>query len=327
MPRTLSAIAPDWWDYTTLDADAARRRRAPDARRHAAALAGRASASCSTTRSRSSISPKRSNTSPPGSRRRRTTRSASAGRSARPSNCRWWRGSSTSWGCRCSHAHFWGMDEWVVDGTRGAGHASAVVRAGRPGAVLQPHPPRAAHARRQPALPEGRHRPPTARAGTRRALRGDAGRPGRRQALGLQRSAAARRANTWTRRRRRRSIAQLADARGGPASDDASPRTRAPAAAATSALVPTQALTVGPVETWKAEKVSIWHAGMHDNPFGQRLTTLMICKASARQRPCRCRCWPIIRTCSSTSTAAASARARSRCTEVDAAFDRCVCGG
>ena len=43
-------------------------------------------------------------------------------------------------------------------------------------------------------------------------------------------------------------------------------------------LVPTQALTVGPVETWKAEKVSIWHAGKHDNPFGQRLTTLMISK-------------------------------------------------
>lgn len=42
--------------------------------------------------------------------------------------------------------------------------------------------------------------------------------------------------------------------------------------------VPTQALTVGPVETWKAEKVSIWHAGNHDNPFGQRLTTLMIAK-------------------------------------------------
>jgi glucosamine-6-phosphate deaminase len=41
-------------------------------------------------------------------------------------------------------------------------------------------------------------------------------------------------------------------------------------------LVPTQAVSVGPVETWKAEKVSIWHAGHHDNPFGQRLTTLMI---------------------------------------------------
>ncbi len=43
-------------------------------------------------------------------------------------------------------------------------------------------------------------------------------------------------------------------------------------------LVPTQAVSVGPVQTWRAEKVSIWHAGMHDNPFGQRLTTLMIAK-------------------------------------------------
>ena len=41
-------------------------------------------------------------------------------------------------------------------------------------------------------------------------------------------------------------------------------------------LVPTRAISVGPVETWAAEKVSIWHAGKHDNPFGQRLTTLMI---------------------------------------------------
>jgi len=42
--------------------------------------------------------------------------------------------------------------------------------------------------------------------------------------------------------------------------------------------VPTQALTVGPVQTWKAEKVSIWQAGTHDNPFGQRLTAFMIGK-------------------------------------------------
>ncbi len=42
--------------------------------------------------------------------------------------------------------------------------------------------------------------------------------------------------------------------------------------------VPTQAVTVGPVETWKAEKVSIWHAGTHDNQFGMRLTSLMISK-------------------------------------------------
>jgi glucosamine-6-phosphate deaminase len=42
--------------------------------------------------------------------------------------------------------------------------------------------------------------------------------------------------------------------------------------------VPAQAITVGPLETWKAEKVSIWHPGWHDNPFGLRLTTLMISK-------------------------------------------------
>jgi glucosamine-6-phosphate deaminase len=42
--------------------------------------------------------------------------------------------------------------------------------------------------------------------------------------------------------------------------------------------VPSQALTVGPLETWKADKVSIWQAGTHDSPFGMRLTTLMISK-------------------------------------------------
>lgn len=42
--------------------------------------------------------------------------------------------------------------------------------------------------------------------------------------------------------------------------------------------IPTQAVSVGPVETWMAEKVSIWQAGQHDNPFGQRLTALMISK-------------------------------------------------
>jgi glucosamine-6-phosphate deaminase len=40
--------------------------------------------------------------------------------------------------------------------------------------------------------------------------------------------------------------------------------------------IPRQALTVGPQQTWKAEKVSIWQAGKHDNAFGQRLTAFMI---------------------------------------------------
>jgi glucosamine-6-phosphate deaminase len=42
--------------------------------------------------------------------------------------------------------------------------------------------------------------------------------------------------------------------------------------------IPAKALTVGPVETWKSGKVSIWHAGFHDNPFGMRLTSLLISK-------------------------------------------------
>lgn len=40
--------------------------------------------------------------------------------------------------------------------------------------------------------------------------------------------------------------------------------------------VPAQALTVGPQETWKAERVSIWHTGRSKNAFTTRLTTLMI---------------------------------------------------
>ena len=43
-------------------------------------------------------------------------------------------------------------------------------------------------------------------------------------------------------------------------------------------LVPSHAGTVGPRETWRAEKVSNWHPGHHDNPLGIRLTALMISK-------------------------------------------------
>lgn len=45
--------------------------------------------------------------------------------------------------------------------------------------------------------------------------------------------------------------------------------------------VPSRAATVGPVETWKADKVSIWQAGAHDNALGMRLTALMISKGLA----------------------------------------------
>lgn len=42
--------------------------------------------------------------------------------------------------------------------------------------------------------------------------------------------------------------------------------------------VPEAAVTVGPTETWKAKKVSIWHPGHHDNPLGIRLSAYMISK-------------------------------------------------
>ncbi|MFA5688737.1 MAG: hypothetical protein WC959_06285 [Kiritimatiellales bacterium] len=42
--------------------------------------------------------------------------------------------------------------------------------------------------------------------------------------------------------------------------------------------VPGSAVTVGPKQTWQTETVSIWHPGHHDNPFGMRLTALMISK-------------------------------------------------
>jgi glucosamine-6-phosphate deaminase len=45
--------------------------------------------------------------------------------------------------------------------------------------------------------------------------------------------------------------------------------------------VPSQAVTVGPAETWLCDRVSIWHPGHHDNPFGQRLSTYMISRKIA----------------------------------------------
>lgn len=42
--------------------------------------------------------------------------------------------------------------------------------------------------------------------------------------------------------------------------------------------VPYQAMTVGPRETWKAECVSIWQRAIDDNPLGIRLTAYMISK-------------------------------------------------
>ena len=62
------------------------------------------------------------------------------------------------------------------------------------------------------------------------------------------------------------------------ASNDDHPKTPAlPAADRSPSCQPRQRRS-GPTRTWKAERVSIWQAGQHDNPFGMRLTALMIAK-------------------------------------------------
>ena len=175
-----------------------------------------------------------------------------------------------------SSAPFLGHGRMVSRRQGSAAHASALVREGRPRAVLQPHPQRPGDAECEPAFPEGRHRRLSQDLERRRPLRRHARRAGRREALGLQRPAAPR----WQVQEQPAlagGISQADHARGGPASPDhrakrAHVRRREHLARAH------QAISVGPVETWQAEKVSIWHAGNHDNPFGQRLTCLMIAK-------------------------------------------------
>ena len=95
MGRKTSILAPQWWDYTTLDDEIlndAARLTADDM----AAMGREGSGSSSTTRWRISTSPRRWSTSRRGGRRRRTTPPASAAPSVRRSSSPSSRGSSTS---------------------------------------------------------------------------------------------------------------------------------------------------------------------------------------------------------------------------------------
>ena len=170
------------------------------------------------------------------------------------------------------------MDEWFDAGSGSevpVTHPLSFERADRD-AVLRSHPPAAADAGRAPALPEGQHGrlPRSWDAGVRCAvMQGGQGdvkhwafndplpRKGRYKDAPPP-SAEYRKLATRVVDLHPLTIAQNARTSGG----------------GNISLVPTKAITVGPVETWKAEKVSIWHAGQHDNPFGQRLTALMISK-------------------------------------------------
>ncbi len=212
--------------------------------------------------------------------------------------------------------HFWGMDEWfdAVDRTRSR---RSIIRSASSAPIASCASIASSRRLRMPDAHLHFPKADTTRlpevVGRRRPLRGDAGRAGRREALGVQRSAAANRqiqGRAAVAAEYRKLTTRVVDLH--PLTIAQNART---SGGGNVAAVPTKAITVGPVETWKAEKVSIWHAGTHDNPFGQRLTALMISKADRRHRRCRCRCSPIIRTCSSTISAAGLGRVRWRCTE------------
>ena len=166
MPRTTSAIAPDWWDYTTLDAailaDAARL----DAGRPVSPVA--AGVPRRVLRHARGVLPRRSariyHRVAAGHLRRagrhlrsdRPDRAAAAGGAARERARPLARARAL-----LGHGRVGGRT-----GARCRSRPSAVVREGRSRSVLQPHPAGAADAGRQPALPEGRHGRVPAAAGT-----------------------------------------------------------------------------------------------------------------------------------------------------------------
>ncbi len=177
-------------------------------------------------------------------------------------------------GLSLAHAHFWGMDEWVIDGREAPpDHPLSFERADRDLCFSRIRP--------ELAMPEANlHFPKAETAAYRRSweagVRCAVMQGGQGDIKHWAFNDPPRREGTYT------------DAPPSPEEYlalttrvvDLHPITIAQNARTSGggniALVPRQAITVGPVETWKADKVSIWHAGMHDNPFGQRLTTLMI---------------------------------------------------
>ena len=193
MARRLSAIAPDWWDYTTLDPDiidgcgAADATRSPEAvaaglpgrvLRHARGLLSRRGARI---RRRVAAEHRR----PPGRHLRadRSDRAAAAGGAASSTR------STSTFAAAISGA-------WTSGSTSRPAARSTVThplsfeRADRELCFSR--------IRRGLRMPDAHlHFPKADTAayrevvGRRRALRGDAGRPGRREALGVQRSAAA----------------------------------------------------------------------------------------------------------------------------------------
>ena len=173
-------------------------------------------------------------------------------------------------------AHFWGMDEWFLDGKEAPPtHPLSFEKADRElcfNRIRQ----RSRDAGREFAFPKGRYERLPQKLGRRRSLRGHARRPRRRKHWAFNdppRREGKYKDNPPAPAEYRKLTTRVVDLH--PLTIAQNART---SGGGNISLVPTQAISVGPVETWKADKVSIWHAGMHDNPFGQRLTCLMIAK-------------------------------------------------
>ena len=279
MARALSTIAPDWWDYTTLDASSCDDAASADAREYGAAVAAGLQRRAATTRSRTSTWPKRWSTSTRGGRRRRTTPVGICGPIGPTEQLPLVARLVNELELDVRHAHFWGMDEWYLDGSEAPSrHPLSFARCDRemcfdrirqePGACptrtcTSPRPTRRAYARATNGV-----RCAVMQGGQGEVKHWAFNDPPRRDGKWKDEPpppAEYRKLATRVVDLHPLTIAQNARTSGG----------------GNVPLVPTQAISVGPVETWKAEKVSIWHAGMHDNPFGMRLTALMISKRIA----------------------------------------------
>ena len=281
-----------------------RRRRAADGEGHRCSSRAAGSAWCSTTRWRTSTWPRRWSTStawrqstadnPVGHLRPdRPDRAAAAGGAAR----------QRPGPRRSQHAHFWGMDEWVVDGREVPPTHPLSLRQGRHGAVLQPHPPGAAHAARR-----NLHFPPATCRRTRRATTGVRcvvmqGGQGEVKHWAFNDPPRAQGQLQGRTRRRPQEYRKL-----GTRVVDLHPMTiiqnaRTSRRRATSTCVPTQAAHRRAGRDLEGRE-GLHLAGRHARqPLRHAADHADDRQEAPRLRRARCRCWPTIPTCSSTSTA------------------------
>lgn len=275
MPRKLSSIAPDWWDYTTLDSELI----ADTARLSATDLA---------------------QLSRPGFRvvfydtlaefyLAEALEYITAWRQSTPDNPVGICGPIgpteqlplvarlvNDLGLSLRDAHFWGMDEWFLDGAEApATHPLSFEKADRELCFDRIRP--------EYAIPDANLHFPKADTTAYRAswqgVRCAVMQGGQGDVKHWAFNDPARRSGAWkdqppTAEEFMRLTTRVVDLH--PLTIAQNART---SGGGNISMVPTQAISVGPAETFMSDKVSIWHAGNHDNPFGQRLTALMISKS------------------------------------------------